>query len=44
MTPAATSAPRAAVIYNPTKVVLAELRNAVALAESEAGWAKSVWL
>jgi diacylglycerol kinase (ATP) len=44
MTPAATAAPRAAVIYNPTKVDLAELRNAVALAESEAGWAKSVWL
>ena len=44
MTPAATSKPRAAVVYNPTKVDLDELRNAVALAESEAGWAKSVWL
>ena len=44
MTPAATSAPRAAVVYNPTKVDLRELRNAVARAESEAGWAKSVWL
>jgi diacylglycerol kinase (ATP) len=44
MTPAATSAPRAAVIYNPTKVDLPELRAAVALAESEAGWRKSVWL
>jgi diacylglycerol kinase (ATP) len=44
MTPAATTAPRAAVIYNPTKVDLAGLRNAVARAESEAGWAKSVWL
>jgi diacylglycerol kinase (ATP) len=44
MTPPATSAPRAAVIYNPTKVDLRGLRNAVARAESEAGWAKSVWL
>jgi len=44
MTPAATTAPRAAVIYNPTKVDLSELRAAVALAESEAGWAKSLWL
>ena len=44
MTPAATSANRAAVVYNPTKVDIAELRDAVALAESEAGWAKSVWL
>jgi diacylglycerol kinase family enzyme len=35
---------RAAVVYNPTKVDLPELRNAVALAESEAGWAKSVWI
>ena len=35
---------RAAVVYNPTKVDLEELRNAVALAESEAGWAKSIWL
>jgi len=44
MTPAAPSKPRAAVVYNPTKVDLSELRNAVALAESEAGWAKSLWL
>lgn len=44
MTPAASPAPRAAVVYNPTKVDLRELRNAVARAESEAGWAKSVWL
>lgn len=35
---------RAAVVYNPTKVDLPELRNAVARAESEAGWAKSLWL
>jgi diacylglycerol kinase (ATP) len=44
MTPAAASAPRAAVVYNPTKVDLRELRNAIARAESEAGWAKSLWL
>jgi diacylglycerol kinase family enzyme len=44
MTPAAPSKPRAAVVYNPTKVDLTELRNAVARAESEAGWAKSLWL
>lgn len=31
-------------VYNPTKVDLAELRDAVARAESEAGWAKSLWL
>ncbi|HWM32805.1 MAG: NAD(+)/NADH kinase [Actinomycetota bacterium] len=41
---AARTAQRAAVVYNPTKVELAELRNAVALAESEAGWAKSLWI
>src|ERR1041384_600501 len=35
---------RAAVVYNPTKVDLPELRAAVALAESEAGWAKSIWI
>ncbi len=44
MTPPASTKPRAAVVYNPTKVDLAELRNAVALAESESGWAKSRWL
>jgi diacylglycerol kinase (ATP) len=44
MTPAAATTPRAAVVYNPTKVDIRELRNAVARAESEAGWAKSVWL
>jgi diacylglycerol kinase family enzyme len=37
-------AQRAAVVYNPTKVDLTELRNAVARAESEAGWAKSLWI
>jgi diacylglycerol kinase family enzyme len=37
-------AQRAAVVYNPTKVDLEELRNAVAQAESEAGWAKSMWI
>lgn len=37
-------AQRAAVVYNPTKVDLEELRNAVAQAESEAGWAKSIWI
>lgn len=37
-------AQRAAVVYNPTKVELPELRDAVALAESEAGWAKSLWI
>lgn len=42
--PSTTSKPRAAVVYNPTKVDLPELRSAVALAESEAGWAKSLWL
>lgn len=36
--------PRAAVVYNPIKVDLDELRDAVALAESEAGWAKSLWI
>lgn len=37
-------AQRAAVVYNPTKVDLQELRNAVARAESEAGYAKSLWI
>lgn len=44
MTPPVTGKQRAAVVYNPTKVDLAELRNAVAQAESESGWAKSLWL
>ncbi|HTE61700.1 MAG TPA: diacylglycerol kinase family protein [Solirubrobacteraceae bacterium] len=44
MTPAAATARRAAVIYNPTKVDVAKLRNTVATAESAGGWAKSLWL
>jgi diacylglycerol kinase (ATP) len=44
MTPPAATPSRAAVVYNPTKVDLPELRDAVALAESEAGWAKSLWI
>lgn len=44
MTPPAGPTRRACVVYNPTKVDLTELRNAVALAESEAGWAKSLWI
>lgn len=35
---------RAAVVYNPTKVDLPVLRDAIAQAESEAGWAKSIWI
>lgn len=35
---------RAAVVVNPVKVDVEELRNAVATAESQAGWAKSLWL
>ncbi|HWH26212.1 MAG TPA: diacylglycerol kinase family protein [Pseudolysinimonas sp.] len=35
---------RAAIVYNPTKVDIAKLRAAVAASESEAGWAKSLWL
>lgn len=45
MTPPDASQPRrAAVVYNPIKVDVERLRNAVATAESSAGWAKSVWL
>lgn len=44
MTPPAGPAQRAAVVYNPIKVDLAELRSAVAQGESEAGWAKSLWI
>lgn len=44
MTPAATAAPRAAVIYNPTKVDVKALRKSVAAAESAAGWRKSLWI
>lgn len=35
---------RAAVVYNPDKVDLAELRAAVEAAEREAGWSESLWL
>jgi len=36
--------PRIAVVVNPTKVDMNELRAAVADAEAEAGWADSLWL
>jgi diacylglycerol kinase (ATP) len=35
---------RAAVVYNPVKVDVDELRAAVAEAEAEAGWAETLWL
>lgn len=38
------SARRAAVVYNPVKVDVDELRAAVREAERAAGWAKSLWL
>ncbi|MEO8093419.1 MAG: diacylglycerol kinase family protein [Pseudolysinimonas sp.] len=44
MTPPATATLRAAVIYNPIKVDIQKLRNAVAKAESVAGYQKSLWL
>ncbi|MCS0499946.1 diacylglycerol/lipid kinase family protein [Protaetiibacter mangrovi] len=45
MTPPDPAKPkRAAIVYNPIKVDLERLRAAVALAESEHGWAKSMWL
>ncbi|MEZ5189627.1 MAG: hypothetical protein R2717_01220 [Schumannella sp.] len=44
MTAPAAPVRHAAVVYNPTKVELPALRDAVARAESEAGWAKSRWL
>jgi diacylglycerol kinase family enzyme len=44
MTPLSSAPRRAAVVYNPTKVDLAELRDAVTAAERESGWAKSLWL
>src|SRR4051794_37820191 len=40
----ANSPSRAAVIFNPTKVDLKKLKASIARAESEAGWAKSLWL
>ncbi|PZQ89182.1 MAG: diacylglycerol kinase [Leifsonia xyli] len=45
MTPADAATPkRAAVVYNPVKVDVERLRAAVAVSESEHGWAKSMWL
>ncbi len=45
MSPSAPGTPkRAAVVYNPIKVDRDRLRAAVAVAESENGWAKSIWL
>lgn len=45
MTPPATAAPkRAGIIFNPIKVDVDRLRAAVAVSESENGWAKSLWL
>jgi diacylglycerol kinase family enzyme len=45
MTPPAAGTPkRAAVVYNPIKVDRDRLRAAVAVSESENGWAKSLWL
>ena len=45
MTPPAADQPRrAAVVYNPVKVDVDRLRDAVAGAESAHGWAKSMWL
>jgi len=45
MTPPDAAKPkRAAVVYNPVKVDVERLRAAVAVAESEHGWAKSLWL
>lgn len=45
MTPPASAKPRrAAVVYNPIKVDVERVRAAVASAESEHGWAKSMWL
>ena len=43
---AATRSParRAAVVYNPVKVDVDQLRAAVGAAERDAGWAKSLWL
>lgn len=34
---------RAAVVYNPTKVNVAKLRDTVAAQSNEAGWAESLW-
>ena len=42
--PATRATRQAAVVYNPIKVDVDQLRHAVAVAESRAGWRKSVWL
>jgi len=42
--PATRATRQAAVVYNPIKVDLDELRDAVAAAESREGWRKSRWL
>jgi len=42
--PATRATRQAAVVYNPIKVDIDQLRHAVAVAESRAGWRKSVWL
>jgi len=44
MPPRRTSTRRAAVVYNPVKVDVDELRAAVAEAEREAGWGETLWL
>jgi diacylglycerol kinase family enzyme len=42
--PATRATRQAAVVYNPIKVDVDQLRHAVAVSESRAGWRKSVWL
>lgn len=42
--PAATAKPRAAIVFNPSKSGVDELRKAVRLAEKRHGWAASVWM
>ena len=42
--PAKPTTRQAAVVYNPTKVDLDKLRDAVATSELEAGWAPTLWL
>jgi len=42
--PAVRATRQAAVVYNPIKVDVDQLRHAVAAAESRAGWRKSLWL
>lgn len=44
MTPPSSPRKRAAIVFNPIKVDEQKLRDAVALSESEAGWAKSLWI